>query len=230
MRKFALLFYLVFGTSAFANDALKTAKSLTELVPAGYVVVNQMQGDLNKDNQDDFVLLIKGTDKSYIIQDEYRGALDRNRRGIIIARKNNDQYELMLKNLHCFSSENEDGGVYFPPEMNISINKGNLYFHYMHGRYGHWTYTFRSQNSDFELIGFDSSVNRGPIVERAVSVNFMTRKMLVKENMNRDEEAEEDVFKETWKKFSLAKRIKLSEVDDFDNLKIDKLINISDSR
>lgn len=228
MKKLLLLFYILFISNAFANETLKNSKTLTDLVPTGYVVVNQVQGDLNKDNQDEFVLIIKGTDSHKIIQHEYRGELDRNRRGIIIANKKNERYEVMLENLDCFSSENEDGGVYFPPELNINISKGNLYFHYMHGRYGHWTYTFRSQNSDFELIGFDSSVNRGPIVERAVSVNFMTRKMLVKENMNRDEEAEKEVFKETWKNFSLAKRIKLSEVDDFENLYIEELLKVSD--
>ncbi len=133
-----------------------------------------------------------------------------------------------MENLDCFSSENEDGGVYFPPELNINISKGNLYFHYMHGRYGHWTYTFRFKNADFELIGFDKSENRGPVVERVVSVNFMTRKMLVKENLNSHVEAENEVFKETWKNFSLAKRIKLSEVDDFENLYIEELLKVSD--
>ncbi|WP_330961303.1 hypothetical protein [Photobacterium sp. 53610] len=66
---------------------MKNAKTLTDLVPIGYVVVNQVQGDLNKDNQDEFVLIIKGTDSHKIIHHEYRGELDRNRRGIIIANK-----------------------------------------------------------------------------------------------------------------------------------------------
>ncbi|GHU45267.1 hypothetical protein AGMMS50289_16060 [Betaproteobacteria bacterium] len=75
---------------------------------------------MNKDNQEDYVLIIKGTDKINFVNDERRGQLDRNRRGIIIAFKNQNQYELALENRDCFSSENEDGGVYYPPELLIA--------------------------------------------------------------------------------------------------------------
>ena len=78
--------------------------------------------------------------------------------------------------------------VYFAPELNVSINKGNLIVHYAHGRYGYWTYSFRYQNSDFELIGYDSSQDHGPVVERSVSINLMTKKMLIRENINQDAE------------------------------------------
>ena len=35
-------------------------------------------------------------------------------------------YQLTDRNYDCFSSENEDGGVYYPPELWIEFEKGNL--------------------------------------------------------------------------------------------------------
>ena len=225
MKNLVFIVFLVIGTNALGQVTPRTAKSPTEFVPAGYVVFQQIQGDLNKDNQVDHVLIIKGTGKANFVKDEYHGELDRNRRGIIIALKNNDRYELALENRDCFSSENEDGGVYFPPELDVSIKKGNLLFNYAHGRYGYWTYNFRYQNSDFELIGYDSDQSRGPITERSVSINLMTKKMLIKENVNQDtEEGGDEKFKETWKKFTLSKPIKLRDIADFDGFDVTSLL------
>jgi hypothetical protein len=225
MKTLAFIVFLAIGTNALGQVTPKTAKSPTEFVPAGYVVFEKVQGDLNKDNQVDYVLIIKGTDKANFVKDEYRGELDRNRRGIIIALKNNDRYELALENRDCFSSENEDGGVYFSPELDVSIKKGNLLVHYAHGRYGYWTYNFRYQNSDFELIGYDSDQSRGPITERSVSINLMTKKMLIKENVNQDAEiGGDEKFKETWKKFALSKPIKLRDIADFDGFDVTSLL------
>jgi len=46
-----------------------------------------VKGDLNTDGLEDIVLLIKGTNASKIVDDEYVGKLDRNRRGIIVLLK-----------------------------------------------------------------------------------------------------------------------------------------------
>lgn len=220
MKQLVLIIFLAVGTNSFGQMALRTAKSPAEFVPAGYVVFEKIEGDVNKDNQADSILIIKGTDRGNYFKDEYRGELDRNRRGIIIALKNKSHYELALDNRDCFSSENEDGGVYSAPELDVSINKGNVIIHYAHGRYGFWTYNFRYQNSDFELIGYDSSEDRGPVVERAVSINLMTRKMLIKENVNQDAQGGDEKFKETWKKFTLSKPIKLMDIANFDSFDI----------
>jgi len=221
MLKLALIVFLASGTNVFGQVVPKIANSPAEFVPPGYVVVQKIQGDLNKDNQVDSVLIIKATDKANFVKDESRGELDRNRRGIIIALKTKDRYELALENRDCFSSENEDGGVYFSPELGVFIEKGNLRVHYFHGRYGFWAYQFRYQNSDFELIGYDSSQNHGPITERSISINLMTKRMLIKENVNRNaEEGGDEKFKEAWKKFTLSKPIKLRDIADFDGFEI----------
>ncbi|MDR2208251.1 MAG: hypothetical protein LBE22_04675 [Azoarcus sp.] len=224
MRKIIFIVFLAIGTNAFGQPIQKTAKSPIEFIPSGYFVFKEIKGDLNKDNQEDYVFIIKGTDKDKFVKDEYQGQLDRNRRGIIIVFKNQNHYELALENRDCFSSENEDGGVYYAPELSIDISKGNLHFYYEHGRYGHWSYSFRYQNSDFELIGYDSSYNRGPIVNRLVSINFITKKMEISENINPDEKVEDEEFEVKWKKFALSKPIKLREIVNFDNLEIESLL------
>lgn len=222
---FILIMCWFIGTNAFAQDTQKTMNDLADLVPAGYMIVNEIKGDLNKDNQGDFVLIIKGTDSTKIVDDKHRGELDRNRRGIIVAYKSNAKYNAIIMNLDCFTSENEDGYGYLPPDLDVRIDNGNLYINYMRGRSGYWTYTFRYQHSDFQLIGFDRSVDRGPVVQRFVSINFMTTTLLIRENVDDGAEPGNEIFKETWKRFSLPKLINLSEVDDFDNFDVESLLN-----
>lgn len=190
----------------------------SDFIPKGYVEFENYVGDLNKDGRDDYVLIIKETDTTNIVTNRFDKKVDRNRRGIIVLFKNDKGYRLADKNYNCFSSENEDGGVYFPPELWIEIKNEKLYIHYGHGRYGYWTYTFRFQNSNFELIGYDSSSNRGPITNRETSINFLTKKKLIKENTNENAEGGDEIFKETWDTIEIENLIKLSEIKDFDEL------------
>ena len=44
----------------------------TSFVPKGFTLFEKVHGDLNKDGVADSVLILKGTDKSKIITDEYR--------------------------------------------------------------------------------------------------------------------------------------------------------------
>lgn len=217
MKKIFTILILCTATTLLAQT--KSGKDFTAFLPKGYVLFEQLSGDLNKDGLEDKVLIIKGTDKSKVIQDEYRGTLDRNRRGIIILLNKNGQYQSALKNYACFSSENEDGGVYFAPELAIEIKKGNLYVHYGHGRYGYWAYTFRLKDADFEMIGYDES-NGGPVTHSTTSINFLTKKKQERVNTNENAQSGEEVFKETWSNITLPKRIQLSAIKDFDTLSI----------
>ncbi len=214
-----LLTLLILCSAKILSGQTRSGKDIAAFIPKGYVLFEQTSGDLNKDGLEDKVLIIKGTDKSKVIQDEYRGTLDRNRRGIIVLFNKKDHYELAVKNFQCFSSENEDGGVYFAPELSVDIKKGNLYVHYGHGRYGYWFYTFRLKDADFELIGFDES-NGGPVTHSTTSINFLTKKKQERVNTNENAQSGEEVFKETWSNIVIDKRLKLSAIKDFDTLSI----------
>jgi hypothetical protein len=201
-------------------------KNPTDFLPKGYFVFEKINGDLNKDGIDDCVLIIKGTDKNQIITDEYTGELaDRNRRGILVLFNKNGYYELAIKNYDCFSvSENEMGGV---EELSFEIRKNNLFVHYVLGRSGDWSYNFRYQNSDFELIGYDES-SGGPstyswfVLDRKKSINFLTKKKQEEVNINKEAEGGEEVFRETWKNININRLIKLSEIKDFNELDMSK--------
>ena len=227
--KIQLAFLLLTFTIAVFGQ-VEQKKNPIDFLPKGYLlfkyegetssgIEDEIKGDLNKDGLEDIVLIIKGTDKNKIIKDDYRGQLDKNRRGIIVLFNKGGFYEIATKNYDCFSSENEDGGVYFAPELDPGIIKGNLYINYRHGRYGNWSYTFKYQNGDFELIGYDSNSSRGPVPQYEESINFLTKKRLTRDNLNKDDNDDSEVkYKETWKKITIKKLIKLSEIKDFDEL------------
>ncbi|MFV5515210.1 hypothetical protein [Acinetobacter gerneri] len=185
-------------------------------IPVKYDLFEAIEGDLNKDGQKDLVLIVKATDPKAIINHEDRGQLDRNRRGIIVLLNENGKYKQILKNLSCFSSENEDGGVYFAPELWVTVEKNRLHVHYGHGRYGYWDYNFRLENTDLRLIGYEQSNNHGPYVESEISVNLLTGKKLLRTNIVKDDEAEPK-FKEQWTNIQIAP-IYLSQIKDFDEL------------
>lgn len=220
MKALLTALFTTFITIVLGQVAQKL--NLTDFVPKGYVVFEKVNGDLNKDGIEDCIIIIKGTDTNKIVNDEYRGKLDRNRRGIIVLFNKNGHFSLASKNYNCFSSENEDGGVYYAPELSIEIKKSNLYINYAHGRYGYWGYTFRFQNSDFELIGYDESDNSGPVVNSETSINFSTKNKIVKVNTSENAESEEVVFKTTARKIKIGRLIKLSEIKDFDELDLSR--------
>ena len=213
---------LIIAIAQYSCGQIKKVTDPISFIPKEYVIFEKVFGDLNMDGLPDCVLIIKGTDKTKIINDEYRGKLDRNRRGIIVLFKKNDHYDLATKNYDCFSSENEDGGVYFPPELSVEIKKGKLYVTYGHGRYGYWGYTFRFQKSDFELIGYDES-NGAVVISSETSINYLTKIKATKKNINENAEGGDEVFKKTNKKIQVKKLIKLSEIKDFDGLTLAQL-------
>lgn len=187
-----------------------------------YRVMEVVQGSLTDQKREDLVLLVKATDSEGFQPDQWnKNIVDKNRRGLVIFLKKDNGYQKILENKDFLASENEDGGVYFPPELTINLDKGLLYFNYSHGRYGHWTYTFRHnpKDNDFDLIGFDNSSNRGPTVLKMVSMNFLTGKKKVLTNPNEDnEDFDINDFIETWETFDKPKTIKLSQLKNIDDL------------
>ena len=111
-------------TNKTDKKKLTVKQNPDDFLPVGYVIFEKVNGDLNNDGIDDCILIIKGTEKKQIIKDKYRGILDRNRRGIIVLFKEDENYKAVVENYNCFSSENEDGGNYYAPELYVYVEKG----------------------------------------------------------------------------------------------------------
>lgn len=122
----------------YASDAISAKDSKLEraqseykvFIPDTFQLLEVVEGDLNKDGVKDVVLMVKSTDDQQWVTDEHLGKIDRNRRGIIILIQKNGSYQKLIQNWSIFSSENEDGGVYFAPVLSLKIEK-NSYMYIM---------------------------------------------------------------------------------------------------
>jgi hypothetical protein len=221
----------VLGICGLCGLSAQAASDFTQATwfPKGFKLVETLRGDLNKDGQPDIVLLVQGTDPAAVVQNRFGERVDRNRRGLVIALRQGDGYTLALKNLTCFASENEDGGVYVPPELNLELAKGSLLINFLHGRYGYWSYNFRYRQGSFELIGYDSSQNHGPVVERVTSINLLTNKVLTRVNTNPEAEGGDERYKETWSKVQRPKVITLSGISGFEDFSLRSELGLTES-
>lgn len=209
-------------TNATANPQRLTVEKRqnpTDFLPKGYTLFETINGDLNKDGLTDWVYIIKATDTNRIIKDQHNKQVDQNRRGIIVVFQKSGYYELAVKNYACFSSENEDGGVYFAPDLAVDIKDNTLLIHYGHGRYGYWEYRFQYQDSDFELISYVSSEG-GPVIKKETTIDFESQKKQEKVNTNASAKGGDEVFKATSETINSDKLIKLSAIKDFDALRV----------
>ena len=193
------------------------AKKFKDFIPDQYFLFDAVEGDLNQDGQKDAVLIVKKIDPKGWVNHPDQGKLDRNRRGILVLLQNQFKYQKLMQNLTAFSSENEEGGVYFPPELSVDIRKNILGIHYGHGRYGYWSYKFRLEQQDMRLIGYDLSSNHGPYTDYRVSINFLSKQKKHSQNMNLADRDLQEKFKHTWSKVNYSP-IYLSKIKDFDEL------------
>lgn len=212
--------YIVFLFMLSFNISLAQEDSLSNFIPNGYKLYEKVLGDLNNDGLKDCVLIIKKSDSSKIVANRFEQKVDRNRRGVLVLLNIQGNYKLIVKNIECFSSENEDGGIYYAPELRSVIEKGDLILKYNHGRYGFWEYKFRLIDSHFNLIEYNSSSNFGPIINSETTINFLTKKKLIRKNINENDEGGDEVFEENWSDIKIKQLINLSEIKDFEELDV----------
>ena len=218
MRKISIILSLI----ALTVSSYGQPTNPENLVRSDEAIHKIVYGDLNNDGIEDCVIITKQTRKEGFVKDERSELeIDRNRRGISIAFKEREYYNLFVAISDCFSSDAEDGGVYFAPELSVEIKKGNLIIHYNHGRYGWWQYIFRYRNNNFELIGYDDENMVLWRMERSKSINFLTKKKKTRINTNLNAENESEyVIEETWQCIKLEKTINLIDIKDFDEFNI----------
>ncbi|MFY0591201.1 hypothetical protein [Roseivirga sp.] len=205
--------------SLLGCDAFKAQRELVSFIPDDYKIFEKVVGDLNADGINDSIYIVKKIGKDGMFTREDGEVLDRNRRGIMVFLSNGEKWKLAVKNLDCFSSENEYGGVYMPPELYVHVKEGLLNVHFGHGRYGYWMYSFKLDESNLNLIKYVLSNNYGPIVDKIESLDFLTKRKLIKTNINDQiKEGEDEVFEEKWSDFHQDEMITLSSIVDFEKL------------
>lgn len=228
-----ILFLLVASQFSFAQSHAptikKTVAKITDFVPAGWKILTEAKGDLNKDGLVDVALVIENKDpKNFIVDKERWGGdtININPRYLLVAfKKANGLYELVGKNTHFIPSENSQESPCltdpFGQEGGIEIAKGLLQIH-MQNFYscGAWEiynfdYTFRFQNQKFELIGYNkSSLHRSSGDETSTTMNFSTMKMNYTSGMNAFKDGGK--AKTTWKKIKPRKLLELNSITEED--------------
>jgi len=185
MKKLAITLTLL-CTAALAQPErhkVEEAGPLVKFIPDGYKFFDVVHGDLNGDGIDDYVLIIRATDKKnfYTWDKVYENcsskeSVDGNPRGIMVFFGKGNDYQAVTECRKCLAPENacppyECGGSCYNSDEWAEIAKGNLYINSM-SKGLKLKYTFKYRNSKFELIGFDTD---NP---RPISINYLSKKKL----------------------------------------------------
>lgn len=185
---FLLTFGIAFGQDFSYPSINNQGKDINSFIPNGWTLLDSTQGDLNKDNHNDLVIIIQHKDSVTIIKNDfdYNDTVLTQPRILIILFHNQtiNQYQLLAQSNSFIL--NHDKPNMDEPYQDISISNGVLKidFHIFMNM-GGWgmsnnSYKFRYQDNQFVLIGADyNSVNRGSGETEERSYNFMTKKVKV---------------------------------------------------
>lgn len=157
-------------------------------LPSGWRIEEQLSGDLNGDQRDDLVLVLRQQDPRNIVEHDGFGIspLDSNPRMLAIAFAGPaGGYTLAAQN-HTLITRHEAPNLsdVFEDGPGVSIVRGTLrttlYFFSNAGSWstGSASFTFRWQDGAFALIGYDnSSLMRNSGHTESLSINYATRRV-----------------------------------------------------
>lgn len=185
---FLLTFGFAFGQDFSYPSINNQGKDINSFIPNGWTLLDSTQGDLNKDNHNDFVLIIQHKDRVTIIKNDFDNndtVLTQPRILIILFHNQTaNQYQLVEQSNSFIL--NHDNPNMEEPYQDISISNGVLTVNFLiFMNMGGWgmsnnSYKFRYQDNQFVLIGaYYNSVNRGSGETDYRSYNFLTKKVKV---------------------------------------------------
>jgi len=210
-RLLTIIFFLTFGL-AFGQDFSypiinNQGKDINSFIPNGWTLLDSTQGDLNKDNHNDLVLIIQYKDSVTIIKNEfdYNDTVLTQPRILLILFHNQTENQYQLVEQSNSFILNHDNPNMEEPYQDISITNGVLKIDFqIFMNMGGWgmsnnSYKFRYQDNQFVLIGADyNSVNRGLGETEDRSYNFLTKKVKVAMGT-----IESDIQKIVWRKIDI---------------------------
>ena len=226
-----LLVGILFSTCASAQELVipevtypslpKHGASAQAFIPQGWKLETQQIGDLDKDGQDDLLLLLRMDNPQNIIKHDGLGQnpFDTNPRILAVALSGGagKPYALVLEN-HTLIARPMDPVLedVLAEFGGIAIERGALKVAlHLFSSAGSWatgltTYRFRHGRSGFELIGFDrSTTGRGDGSQEEISINYLTGKIKIATGS-----IEDDQLKVKWRKL---KKKPLLTIDDIGN-------------
>lgn len=187
----------------FKTLGVEEAKALA--IPAGYKLVGEARGDLNKDDVQEKVLVFD-TDQTNDF-----GTI----RAVHVQIKKDGVWTLWYKTIGAVLPS-EHGGMMGDPFESVSIKNTCIVFQHFGGSRGKWHYThrFRHQNDQWELIG--ATIEEFTFCEYAETMdyNLSTGKIHLKKETKTcegDKEVDGEVKEDKWTK----KLAKLPNMDGF---------------
>ena len=138
----------------------------------------------------------------------------------MILLSNGDKYESVVTKKDIFESPNEDGGVYYPPELAVEIKNSELKFFYSYGKYRYWEYVFALDGKDFKLVRYISSDNNGPVPEYIVLMDYINHRLDKSANLLYHGNEEYKRYEECIEKYKSLYDVQ--EEDDYDGIFIRK--------
>lgn len=212
MRQFlTLLLFFAIKSSAqsFTYPVIKqSGLSINDFIPKAWTILDSTSGDLNKDNLNDYALVLQHADSVTMVktEDGEQDTVITQPRMLLILFKDpsgNALNRIEQNNSFILNHDNPDMD---DPYQSIKIDKGILQIDFrLFYNMGSWyvntaTYKFRYQNNQFTLIGADNkSFHRASHDFEEYSYNFLTRKRSLTTGND-----EKGTKKTEWKTFNLT--------------------------
>jgi hypothetical protein len=181
-----LVLFIKFGFATGQSTHYPTlstkGEKIQDFIPRGWVLIDSVSGDLNKDGFADKVFIIDSD------EEQYNKGRFLNMRTLVVVFYDTTakHFNLIEQTSNLFSSLTDTPNLFYEV---MEINKGVLTITYMHaGSYPTiYDYKFRYQNNGFYLIGADKKYARPSDYEN-YSFNFLSKKWsLTTGNDNSDE-------------------------------------------
>lgn len=139
--------------------------------PAGYTILDQKEGDLNKDGIADKVIVFNTSDSTD----------DGTVREIQVYKKSGNKWELLTSSKNAIG-HSEGGGMMGDPFEGIDIKNGLLLINQSGGSSWKWSKTdkYRFQNGKFELIGYVNYYGKACEYFENVDFNLLTGMIIYK--------------------------------------------------
>lgn len=191
----------------FAYPSIKsTGQSIIDFVPAGWTILDNAYGDLNKDGSKDAAIVIQHRDSVSLVNSLEDTVLTQPRILLILFKKPSENSLQLVEQSNSFILKYENSAM-DDPYQELAINNGILEIKYhLFYNMGSWyvtntVYKFRYQKKQFILIGADNfSFHRATHDFENYSYNFLTKKRaLTKGNDNKGTK------KTTWKSLNISK-------------------------